>query len=244
MMVLVSEQEVRDAYKGEETATRYVGERFVSELPRLLHDRQVAVLQRLMDVAAPRRVLEIAPGPGRLTRDVRPSGSLICLEYNEGMIREGRRSCTNKAQWVRGNGFRLPFDQEFDLVYTFRFIRHFHRADRERLYGEIRRVLRPGGNLVLDAVNERVSQPLRQANPDDYPIHDELYRPDQLRHELAGAGLVVTELVPVQKWFRWQYQSQVLLGPRANWLNRMVIRTLERLPSRDGLEWIVTCRRA
>ena len=37
--------------------------------------------------------------------------------------------------------------------------------------------------------------------------------------------------------------GQVLLGPRANWLNRLVIRALDRLPGQP-LEWVVTCRRA
>jgi SAM-dependent methyltransferase len=145
---------------------------------------------------------------------------------------------------VRGDGFRLPFDQAFDLVYTFRFVRHFQRTDRDRLYAGIRRVLTPGGHFVMDAVNERFSRPLRQANPEDYPIYDELYRREGLVRELAEAGLEVVDLEPVQKWYGWQYKSQVLLGPRASWLNRLVIRTLERLPRSEGLEWIVTCRRA
>ncbi|HXG08816.1 MAG TPA: class I SAM-dependent methyltransferase, partial [Gemmataceae bacterium] len=130
------------------------------------------------------------------------------------------------------------------LVYTFRFVRHFRRSDRERLYVQVRRVLKPGGYFVLDAVNERISRPLRQVHPEDYPIYDELFRRDDLCRELAEAGLEVVELEPVQKCYSWQYRSQVLLGPRANWLNRWVIRGLERLPRRDGLEWIVTCRRA
>jgi SAM-dependent methyltransferase len=145
---------------------------------------------------------------------------------------------------VRGDGFRLPFGPAFDLVYSFRFIRHFLRPDRERLYGEVRRVLQPGGHFIMDAVNERVSRPLRQAHPEDYPIYDELYQEDALRRELAGAGLQVMTLEPVQKFFGWQSGSQILLGPRANWLNRWVIRALERLPGRNPLEWIVTCRRA
>ena len=96
----------------------------------------------------------------------------------------------------------------------------------------------------MDAVNERVARPLREQHPDEYPIYDELYSREVLRDELAKAGLEVLQLEPVQKCFRWQHRSQTLLGPRANWINRLLIGTLERLPIRDGLEWIVTCRRA
>jgi ubiquinone/menaquinone biosynthesis C-methylase UbiE len=242
-MALASETEIRKAYQGETIAARYVRERFTNELHGLLHARQVAAIQTTMDEIRPARSLEIAPGPGRLTREIRPTGKLLCLEFNEGMLAEGRRASGDRAMWVRGNGFQLPFAQEFDLIYSFRFVRHFHEADRARLYAEIRRVLKPGGLFLMDAVNERISKPLRDANPEEYAIYDKLYRPDQLRQELAGAGLDLVKMAPVQKCFRWQAGCQWLVGPRCRWLNRLMIRTLELMPRREGLEWIVTCRR-
>jgi ubiquinone/menaquinone biosynthesis C-methylase UbiE len=243
-MVLATETELQGAYEGDALAGRYIRERFASELHRLLHDRQVAAVQRWMRLR-PGATLEIAPGPGRLTRDVRPTGPFFCLEYNQGMIAQGRAACPSSVQWVRGNAFQLPFKSDvFDLAYTFRFIRHFHLEDRRRLYAEVRRVLKPGGRLVMDAVNERLSRPLRDASPQDYPIHDELYKAEDLRRELAEASFDDVRLEPVQKRYRWQYRSQVLLGPRASWLNRLLIRALEGLPGGEGLEWIVACRRA
>jgi ubiquinone/menaquinone biosynthesis C-methylase UbiE len=243
-MAITGKEHIKALYGHEAVAEDYIAERFDNEFQRLLHDRQVAAVNAAMAGARPPRALEIAPGPGRLTRDVRPAGSLACLEYNERMIQRGRPACAGHSQWVRGDGFHLPFGQAFDLVYTFRFVRHFLLPDRQRLLAEIRRVLNPGGLLIMDAVNERVSRSLRSTSPEAYPIHDELYRPETLRDELRQAGLELLGLDPVQKFYRWQYQSQVLLGPRANRLNRVLIRGLERLPRRDGLEWIVKCRRA
>jgi ubiquinone/menaquinone biosynthesis C-methylase UbiE len=243
-MALANETELRQAYEGERIAAKYIDARFASELHRLLHDQQVRTIQQVMTQTRPKRALEIAPGPGRVLRDLKPSGVLVCLEYNEGMIKCGRSACDGKAAWVRGNGFQLPFAPVFDLVYTYRFVRHFHRKDRERLYAEIRRVLKPGGTFIMDAVNERVARPWREADPEQFPIYDKLYRPDQLHDELTEAGLVPVQIQSVQKRYSWQYRSQVLLGPRANWLNRLVIRALECLPGGHELEWIVTCRRA
>jgi ubiquinone/menaquinone biosynthesis C-methylase UbiE len=240
---LATETEIRGAYQGEAIAARYTRERFANELYGLLHQRQVEAIQAAIAERRPALSLEIAPGPGRLTREIAPTGKLLCLEFNEGMIAEGRRASGGRASWVRGNAFQLPFAQQFDLVYSFRFVRHFHRADRERLYAEIRRVLKPGGIFLMDAVNERISKPLREAHPEEYSIYDKLYQPAQLREELAGAGLEVIKMVPVQKFFRWQAMSQWLVGPRWRWLNRLVIGALELMPARDGLEWTVTCRR-
>jgi ubiquinone/menaquinone biosynthesis C-methylase UbiE len=240
-----TENEIQSAYRGSETAQKYVAERFVSELYRLLHERQVCAVQRVMDEARPNRTLEVAPGPGRLTRDVRPTGELVCLEYNEGMIAEGKAACPSSVKWIQGNAFELPFGQQFDFLYSFRFVRHFHREDRGRLYEQFRKVLRPGGWLVLDAVNQVVSEPLRQANPAAYPIYDKLYRnEEELRTELAEGGFEVERIVPVQRWFGPQSKAQMLLGPRSRLLCRWAIRTLERMRRGPALEWIVTCRRA
>ncbi len=239
-----SEQGIQDAYQGTEFAQQYVSRRFESELNRVLHEAQVGAVSRVMQRHRPERALEIAPGPGRVTRDVVPSGSLTCLEYNEGMIETGRQNCRADINWVQGNAFELPFGQEFGFVYSYRFVRHFHQADRKRFYEQVRKVLHPGGVLIFDAVNQPLSQPLRDRKPEQYPIYDKLYQRDELIREVTEAGFEILELVPVQKFPRTQYLSQVVLGPRSNLLNRLVIRSLEALPLRDGLEWIVTCRRA
>jgi SAM-dependent methyltransferase len=243
-MPISSEPELQRAYEGEAVASKYVGERFASEPHRQLHERQVAVVQRVMDRLQPSAALEIAPGPGRVTRDVRPAGRLVCLEFNAGMIEEGRKACGGAVEWVPGNAFELPFDQgEVDFVYSFRFIRHFQLDDRRRLYAQIQRVLRPGGALVFDAVNESVSRGLRESAPEEYPVYDELYRADQLRNELLQAGFGSPLLESVQRHYVWQHRVQTLVGPRTPWLNRLLVRALERLPGGPGLEWIVSCRR-
>lgn len=243
-MTISSRQEISKYYEDEKVARQYVAVRFTSELNRLLHLKQVTAVQRFIDVNAPNQILEVAPGPGRLTRDIHPGGNLVCLEYNSEMIREGKENCSNGATWVQGDAFHLPFKENFDLLYTFRFVRHFHRTDRERLYSQFLRVLKPDGGLILDAVNVKVSQPLREAHPEEYPVYDKLYRAKELFEELTGAGFHSIKLHPVLKYYRWQELSQNLIGPRVKWLNGILIKGLECLPRSEGLEWIVTCRRA
>jgi SAM-dependent methyltransferase len=254
-MPLATEQEIQSAYRGQKLAGDYVAERFVAPLMAMLHERQVAAVNRVLREERPGRTLEVAPGPGRITREICPRMSargasgpqteLVCLEYNEGMIAEGRAASGPEVKWVQGNAFELPFGQEFDALYSFRFVRHFHREDRGRLYAQFRKVLQPGGWLVLDAVNEAVSGPLRKANPDDYKIYDKLYRDEnELREELKAEGFEVVRLEKVQRWFPLQCRAQVLLGPRSATLCRWTIEALEWLSRGPSLEWIVTARRA
>ena len=239
-----TESDIQESYQGTQVAEAYVCQRFESELMALLHERQVAAVNSVMTRYSPARTLEIAPGPGRVTRDVVPAGELICLEFNEGMIEEGRAACGNDTIWQQGNAFELPFRAEFDFAYSFRFVRHFRREDRDRLYAEVHRALRDGGMFIMDAVNGIVAGPVRDAHPDGYPIYDKLYESEaKLRDELRQAGFEVVGLQAVQRWFPLQWRAQILLGPRSRWLCRTVIRTLERLRGGPPLEWIVTCRR-
>lgn len=240
-----TEAEIQESYRGGPAAESYVRQRFDSELMALLHDRQVAAVNRAMKQYRPDRALEIAPGPGRITREVAPVGELVCLEYNEGMITEGKAACNLDVIWRQGNAFELPFSGEFKFVYSFRFVRHFRREDRDRLYAQVHRALREGGLFMMDAVNGLVSRPFREADPDAYPIYDKLYDgEDPLREEMQQAGFEVLDIEPVQRWFPLQLRIQTLVGPRSRPLCRVMIRTLEKVRQGPPLEWIVTCRRA
>src|SRR6185503_17890826 len=103
-------------------------------------------------------------------------------------------------QWniVQGDGFQLPIRGTWDLLYSFRFIRHFDETERSKLYQEVRRLLRPGGWFLFDVVNERVSAPLRRQNPAEYQHFDALLRPEDVLNELTAAGFGTVRLEGVQ----------------------------------------------
>jgi ubiquinone/menaquinone biosynthesis C-methylase UbiE len=245
MMTLHTETQIQAAYGSRDVASTYIDRRFVAPLMALLHQKQVSAVNRSMAVSRPAKALEIAPGPGRITRHVEFPGSLTCLEYNAAMIEEGRRACRDDVRWIAGNAFELDVELQFDFIYTFRFIRHFDDGDRHRLYERIAAALRPGGVFLMDAVNERVSLPLREACPTQYPIYDKLYRDvDEIRNELAPHGLMLESTSPVLNRFTAQAWVQNLVGPRCDWLCRSLIAALERISSNSPLEWIVQCRRA
>ena len=61
---------IRAAYQDAGVARRYVEERFRTPLGALLHDRQSQVLRSVIAAHAAPDVLEIAPGPARLTTSV------------------------------------------------------------------------------------------------------------------------------------------------------------------------------
>src|SRR5262245_54247942 len=84
---------IRDAYRDETVARRYVAERFEEPFGALLHSRQAAALRRLVSKHPGSRVLEIAPGPARLTAalaDVLEHRAVV-VDTSAEMLAEARR---------------------------------------------------------------------------------------------------------------------------------------------------------
>jgi demethylmenaquinone methyltransferase/2-methoxy-6-polyprenyl-1,4-benzoquinol methylase len=95
-------------------------------------------------------VLDVACGPALVTQCagdiVGPKGSVIGLDPSLGMLREARKGPCRKL--VIGVGERLPFpDASFDFLSMGYALRHV--SDLRTAFAEYRRVLKPGGILLL-----------------------------------------------------------------------------------------------
>ena len=246
--MLKQPDEIRGAYSETQTAEQYIDKRFVSAWGSVLHAAQVRVLNDVIRTHGVKRVLELAPGPARLSRDVTGFERGYLCEFNDSMLQVARQrlaSANGRWQIVRGDAFRLPFrpSLNLDLVYTFRFVRHFEATDRGALYHQIRSVLRDGGLFVFDAVNVEVGLPWRMREGlDQHHIYDEFYRPEVLKDELRQYGFTPLALNDVIRHMSAQQLIQVLVGPRSNSLARRLIRFLEYVPGQP-LEWIVVCQK-
>ncbi len=99
------------------------------------------------------RVLDLGCGNGRfydLLED--RSVGYVGLDISEGLLREARKRHP-EATFVRGDATELPFqDASFDAVFSFAVLHHIPSEElRARFISEMRRVLRPGGTLIVSA---------------------------------------------------------------------------------------------
>jgi demethylmenaquinone methyltransferase/2-methoxy-6-polyprenyl-1,4-benzoquinol methylase len=96
------------------------------------------------------KLLDVATGTGLLVRAamriVREPPAVIGLDPNASMLREARKATAGPL--VQGRAEELPFrDATFDLVSMGYALRHVTAL--EAAFGEYRRVLRPGGRLLM-----------------------------------------------------------------------------------------------
>jgi SAM-dependent methyltransferase len=158
------------------------------------------------------RVLELACGTGRLTRRLRErlpaSASLTATDLNEAMIAHARTLVTLAVEWLPADATSLPFaDASFDAVVCQFGLMFF--PDRPAAAREARRVLAPGGRLLLsvwDALEHNeltriADQTIRRLFPDDpprfYDVPFGYHDPAAIRALLAGAGFGDIEITPV-----------------------------------------------
>jgi demethylmenaquinone methyltransferase/2-methoxy-6-polyprenyl-1,4-benzoquinol methylase len=104
-------------------------------------------------------VLDVATGTGLVAREaaalVDEQGQVVGLDLSSGMLRELRRHLD--LPLIQGRAERLPVPEaSFDFLSMGYALRHV--ADLERSFGEFRRVLKPGGTLLILEIS-------RPANP-------------------------------------------------------------------------------
>lgn len=240
-------EDLQKYYQDRGVVRTYMDRRTAQPLNGLLHRRQVAFLQTALQQRTARHVLEIACGPGRVTAAMRGIPFGLAIDASQPMLETAQQRMNGSAgQWsfLRSDAFVLPVrEASFDAVYTLRFIRHFQLDDRRRLYGEIRRVLRPHGTFIVDALNRDVSYPARlQRGLDHYQIYDVLYRAGEVEAELAAAGFRVLAVEGMLRHFPLQ-QRLNRLRFRLRGLTRVLIDTLERLPGNRPSTWMVLCEK-
>jgi SAM-dependent methyltransferase len=153
-------------------------------------------LLRLGGLRAGDAVLDLGGGLGGsarlLAREV--GCHVTVLDLTEDYVRVGREltrrtGLDDRVTFVRADALGTPFaDASFEVVWT----QHssMNIPDKAALYGEVRRLLRPGGRLLLHEIVAGPVQPIHSPVPwAREPAVSHLRPPEEVRALLAGLGL-------------------------------------------------------
>jgi demethylmenaquinone methyltransferase/2-methoxy-6-polyprenyl-1,4-benzoquinol methylase len=115
------------------------------------------------------RALDVAGGTGDialgLSKQVGDSGLVVLTDINAAMLGEGRdrlldKGVTRNVEYVQANAEKLPFaDGSFDCVTIAFGLRNV--TDKDAALASMRRVLRPGGQLIVLEFSKPTTAPLR-----------------------------------------------------------------------------------
>ena len=186
------------------------------------HSRGREATMELAELAGVREgmsVLDVGGGVGGPARLL--AGEFGCrvtvLDLTEDFTRAGeilteRVGLSDRVRFHTGNALNMPFDSgSFDLVWT----QHasMNIEDKERLYAEIHRVLRPGGRLALHDMmaGERrgAHYPVMWASTPDISF---LRKPEEVRALITATGFRELAWVDVTQvtleWFRKRREAE------------------------------------
>jgi trans-aconitate methyltransferase len=157
---------------------------------RPVHD---AVASELI-VRRPRRVVDVGCGTGLLTtrlREALPGARVAGVDFSGGMLRQAAGRAPGAA-WVCGDALRLPLGSErIDAIVSTEAFHWF--PDQAAALAEMRRVLVPGGAVLVALVNVRRTTSSRRdrarvARPRPTA---RMAHPRAHARAFAGAGLTV-----------------------------------------------------
>ena len=212
-----------------------------------MHHKEAAVVNAFFESTSPKKILSLATGPARVARETKHFDQGWAVDYSEEMIKEASLVLSdNTTNWIiqKEDAFALSFpDNFFDTVFSFRFLRHFEKKDRERLYQEIKRVLKPEGYLIFEALNENMSGFLfrpRYTGAADKSLYDELYSKVELTKELKDSGFQVVEMLPNLSHGRLYFALTKILGENESLL-RPVFKVIDRILPARCFQWEVIC---
>ncbi|HEV7501840.1 MAG TPA: class I SAM-dependent methyltransferase [Vicinamibacteria bacterium] len=200
-----------------------------------LHELHAAMLRKLERLffryfAAGSRVLDAGCGRSLFT-EIRPDWPfrIVAADVDFDLL-AARKAEFPAVRWVVGDAHPLPFrDATFDGLFAGELVEHL--PDPEAGVEEFRRVLRPGGTLVLTTPNRRrlanvVDRSERPYSPD----HLSELSYDEARALLRARGFTVLE------------QSGLHLELFLNWLSPLP--KLDRLQRQWNRSWAVPLMRA
>ena len=187
-----------------------------------------ALAEYKADRRNPARLLDLACGTGSFLREVKanwPRLRVTGLDLSPHYLAVARRELAawSRTRLIEGRAEAMPFaDGEFDAVTSIYLFHELPPRIRRAVFAEIRRVLRPGGTLILVDSLQTGDEPDYDAMLESFPAgFHEPYYASYLREDLdrlAGSGFGPAERFPAyfSKVLSWRRGSADVTPRRLN----------------------------
>lgn len=187
-------EEIREYYSRTETAGNYHKDRFV-QYPLNCIDflERKAVCAMIRDKMGSKQadLLDIAPGDGRIVQETLNFGHCTAADASAAMldVLQRRFAGNDRLHVIQADYFEDTIEEKYDVVTTFRYIRHFGYADRKVLYRKIRSNLKENGMLIFDVPNIVFEMKQRTITGwENYNIYDMFWTKEDMVRELDENG--------------------------------------------------------
>ncbi len=249
MSKVEGKKNIRDYYKDKKLVDEYIETRFKIPIGLVEHKQQVNFVKKVIKDYNLKNVLEIAPGPARVTVEIRDIEQGYAIDSSRSMLELAKKRLklhgNDKWRLKEGDVFNLRFKKKFDLVMSFRFLFHLHKKEREKIYSEVRKSLRDDGLFIFEAINKYKAKTIRKiVGEDKYEIYDKLYKKKDLIKELEENGFKVLRLKEsINHFYINIFISKLSVLLRVERVGERLIEFFEGFKSKNPLGWVVLCQK-
>lgn len=156
------------------------------------------------DLPGSTKVMDLGAGTGFFTRQLAsryPDADILGVDIAEGMLRYARQQeAGGSVHWLCGDAEQLPLaDASLDLVFSSLAIQWCENL--QQLMGELKRVLAPGGHLLLATLGPNTLHELKSAwqQVDRYVHVNQFQAQDSVRLAAVAAGLKINHFAVEQR---------------------------------------------
>lgn len=151
------------------------------------HVEKQLVWKYMIGMSPEEPLLEIGCGTGHWTRFFRQKGfKLTAIDVSEKMLEKAKQKNPEKVHFERMNVEEMKYgDHAFEniiAIATLEFV-----ADLERAFSEIKRILKPGGILILGCLNA-LSELGQQKKENEIYRKAHFFKPEELKAHLSLLG--------------------------------------------------------
>lgn len=203
--LVIGRENIKNYYSRFTVAEHYTEQRFSS-----LRDKALDLFERksidfLIEKKAGKgwlNILDIASGDGRIVQEDIKYGQCTAMDASVAMlnlVRE-RFHAVDNLHTREGDYFIDEIEEKYDIITTFRYIRHFVYKDRRKIYKKICSNLKEDGVLIFDVPNIKFEMVQRQLKGwENYNIYDVFWTKESIINELQDNGFRVQTLIEVGK---------------------------------------------
>ena len=188
----------------------------ISRVYDLLSNRSEGPMRKagleLLKAGAGEKVLEIGFGTGHslvaLARAVGPKGKVFGLDLSDHMVKQAKANLARAAVLERaklrcGDAAHLPYKEgSIDAVFMSFTLELFDTPDIPRVLSECKRVLRPGGRIVVVGMSKDAKHPLIGVFEWTHKHFPNILdcRPIYVREAMERAGFKIQKVLKKRMW--------------------------------------------
>ena len=200
---------IKKYYESQSIVSNYESARFAEYPMNVVNELEQIAVDEILKIEKGKvkqdtQILDISTGTGRILEKLVDKGQCTVIDNSSEMLKViiDKFGETSKLNLVKGDFLEVKVNGTFDIITSFRYIRHFEHKERNIILNKIKTLLNENGLLIFDVPNLKTEVALRDSiGWEHFNIYDVFWTKETLESELKAYGLEIVHMVPIDGYY-------------------------------------------